>query len=108
MLCLLTQPKKELQTGLRTNNTQNHQKIELYGNQITKDLKKPLSSRWIGGAEMQKGQRATEMQCGTEGWRLNGQSYIHVWWIKMGRDTLGASDASPGPDHTAHGSRPGR
>ena len=36
----------------RTNNTQNHQKIEIYGSQTTKDLKKPHSSRQIGGVEL--------------------------------------------------------
>ena len=38
MLCLLVQPQKELQLDLKTNNTQNHQKIELYGSPTTKDL----------------------------------------------------------------------
>ena len=31
MLHLLAQPQKELQLDLKTDNTQNHQKIELYG-----------------------------------------------------------------------------
>ena len=35
------------------NNTQNCQKTEPYGSLATKDLKKPHSSRWVGGAEMQ-------------------------------------------------------
>ena len=52
MLCLLMQPQKELQIDLKTSNTQNHQKTELYGSPTTKDLKKPHSSRWIGGAKM--------------------------------------------------------
>ena len=45
---------KELQLNLKTNNTQNSQKIELCGSQTTEDLKKPQSSRWVGGAEMQR------------------------------------------------------
>ena len=35
-------------TNLKTENTQNCQKIELYGNPTTKELKKH-SSRWVGG-----------------------------------------------------------
>ena len=38
----------------KTNVTQNHQKIELYGNLTTKDLKNPHSSRQIGREEMQR------------------------------------------------------
>ena len=47
-----------------------------------------------------------EIECGTESqwWQWNGQSHIHVWWIKIRRDTLGASNPSPRPDHTAQGS----
>ena len=45
MLRLLAHPQKELQLNLKTNNTQNCQKIELYGSVTTKDLKKPQSCR---------------------------------------------------------------
>ena len=41
-------------------------------------------------------------------WRWNGWFHIHMWWMKIGRDTLGASDPSPRPDHTAHGSNAGK
>ena len=52
MLRFLVQPqKKKLQLDLKTNDTQNHQKIELYGSPTTKDLKKPHSSRQVGGEE---------------------------------------------------------
>ena len=44
--------KKELQLSLKTNNNQNFHKIELYGSLTTKDLKKPHSSRRVGGEEM--------------------------------------------------------
>ena len=54
MLCLLVQPQRELQLNLKTNNTQNCQKIELYGSLTTKDLKQPHSSRHVGGTEMQR------------------------------------------------------
>ena len=53
MFHILTQPQRELQLNLKTNNTQNCQKIELYGSLTTKDLKKPYSPRQVGGAEMQ-------------------------------------------------------
>ena len=49
------QPQKELQLDLKSNNTQNCQKIELYGSPATRDLKKPHSSRRVGGAEKQRG-----------------------------------------------------
>ena len=70
MLRFLTQPQKELQLNLKTNNTQNSQKIELYGSLTTKDLKKPHLSRWVGGAET--GQRAKAMWGGVERWLRNG------------------------------------
>ena len=50
-LCLLIQLQKKLQLDLKTNITQHLQKIELYESPTTKDLKKPHSSRWVGGAE---------------------------------------------------------
>ena len=37
-LHLIAQPQKELQIDLRTSNTQNRQKIELYGSLTTQDL----------------------------------------------------------------------
>ena len=52
MLCLFSQPQKELQLDLKTNKTQNCQKIELYVSLTTKDLKKPHSSRQVGRVEM--------------------------------------------------------
>ena len=67
MLHLLTQLQKKLQPDLKTNTTQSRQKIELHGSPATKDLKKPHSSRWVGGVEGWKGgdaeaQRHREMQ----------------------------------------------
>ena len=41
----------ELQLDLKANNTQNGQKIELDGSLTNQDLKKPKSSRWVGGTE---------------------------------------------------------
>ena len=52
MLLLLTQLQKKLQLDHKTNITQNHQKIELCGRLPVEDLKKLLSSRWVGGVEM--------------------------------------------------------
>ena len=52
MLHFLMQPQTELQRNPKTNNTQTCQKIELYGSLTTKDLKKPHSSRRVGGEEM--------------------------------------------------------
>ena len=47
----LRTPKKRSTTNLKTKNTQNYQKIELYGSLTTKELKKRHSSRPVGGAE---------------------------------------------------------
>ena len=44
--------KRRTTTNLKTKNNHNCQKIELYGNLTTKELKKKHSSRPVGGAEM--------------------------------------------------------
>ena len=69
----------------------NCQKVKLHGSLTTKYLKKPHSSRQVGGEEMWRW---------AERW-WNGQSHILVWWIKIRRDTSGVRDPSPRPDHTA-------
>ena len=62
MLCLLEQPQRELQLYLKTTHNQNCQKIELYGILTTQDLKKPHSSRWVGGAELRtRAERIADM-----------------------------------------------
>ena len=68
MLRLLAQPQKELQLDLKTVNTQNCQKIELYGILTTKDLKKPYSYKWVGrrGGDAETGREARS--CGVV-WR---------------------------------------
>ena len=45
----------KLQLDYRTNITQNCQKIELYASLTAKELKKPHSSRWVGGVEIWSG-----------------------------------------------------
>ena len=77
----------------------------------TKDLRKPHSSRWVGGAESQRyTERLREVKrCGNmEGVEGRGdgneQSHIHMWWVINERGTLGARDASPSPNHPAQGS----
>ena len=52
MAQLLPQPQQKLQLDYKTNITQNHQKIDLCGSLTTKKLKKPPSSRCLGGVEM--------------------------------------------------------
>ena len=51
MLCFLAQLQKKLHLDYKTNITQNHQKIKLYGSLTTKDLKKLHSSRQVGRVE---------------------------------------------------------
>ena len=59
MLRLLAHPQKELQLNLKTNNTQNCQKIKLYGSPTTKDLKKPQTSQTDRrGGDMETGGKA--------------------------------------------------
>ena len=69
MLCLLVQPQRELQLNLKTNNTQNCQKIELYGSLTTKDLKQPHSSRFgRKGRDAERNREAQKgMKAGTGG-----------------------------------------
>ena len=88
MLHLLAQLQKESQLDIKTNNTQNHQKIELYGNATTKDLKKQHSSRQVGGVQTPCGAERQQQQ--------NGWSHIHMRWIKIRRGTLEVSDPAPG------------
>ena len=105
ILCLLEQQQKKL-LDLKINNTRNRQKIELYGSLTTKDVKKSHLSRRVAGAEMQNGQKGIETPCGVERWqRQNGWSYIHLWWIKIRRDTFGVNNPSLRLDHTAQDSR---
>ena len=52
MLHLLAQLHKKLQLDYKTNITENGQKIELYESPTSKDFKKPLVSRQVGGSEM--------------------------------------------------------
>ena len=58
MLCLHMATIR-ITVNLKTNNTQNCQKMGLYGSPTTRDLKKPYSSRWVGGAEMGIGAERT-------------------------------------------------
>ena len=63
---------------------------------------------------IQKGRRSRDGDWGREdmvwwwggggGSWWNGQSHIHMWWIKIRRDTWGANDPSPRPDHATQGS----
>ena len=58
------------------------------------------------GRDVETGQRGEETQYGEERWQWqqNRQSHIHVWWIKIIRDTyLGSEQSKPqtrlqGPD----------
>ena len=52
MPCLLIQLQQKSPLDYKTNTTHNHQEIELFGSLTTKDLKKPHSSRQVGGAEV--------------------------------------------------------
>ena len=99
-LHFLIQLQKKLQPDCKTNNIQYCQKIELNGTLTTKDLKKPHSSRWVEGAETQGGKIGMETWCDKDR-QQNGWSHIHMWQIKIGRDTSGVGDPSPKPDHPA-------
>ena len=102
MLHLLAQLQKKLQLDLKTNNTENHQKTELYGNPTTKDLKKPHSSRQVGEAETQ---RLVE-RCGDAVWCREAVKWAvpHLCVTKLRRDASGSQDPSPWPDRSAQGS----
>ena len=58
------------------------------------------------GESGESGQRDEEMGVAWTGsLQQNRWSHIHMWWIKIRKDTLGASDPSPRPYCTAQGSR---
>ena len=90
-LCLLTQPWKELQPDLKTNNTQNSQNIKPYGGLTTKDLKKTYSFRQEGGVESWTW---VDRWCGMERqwWWNEQESYL-------GKEQSQARPHSPGFQH---------
>ena len=91
---LLVQPQQKLQLDYKTN-IQNHQKIKLYGSLTTKALKKPHSSRQVGGAETCR-----------EAWRPRDaeQMVPYPRVIDKNRVITRVRDPSPTPDHWAQGS----
>ena len=105
-LHLLMQTQEELQLDLKANNTKRHQKIKLGGSLTNKNLKKIHSSRLVGGAQTQRWAERCGDRCGMERQRRQQkrQSHTPVWWIKIGRATLGANNPSPRTDCTAQGS----
>ena len=99
---------RRITTNLKTNNTQNCQKIELYESMTTNDLKKPHSSRLVGGVEMRNWNREVRRGSVVRQRLQNGLSHIFMWWIKIRRDTLGVSDPCSRPDYIAQGSSAGK
>ena len=63
---------RRITTNVKTKNTQNCQKIVLYGSPTTKDLKKLFSSRWVGEVEL--GSWVERTQCG------GGEVLVVRWW----------------------------
>ena len=59
---------RRITSNLKTINTQNCQKIKLYFGLTTKDLKKPYSPRWVGGAEIGRQCGAGEAVAAVEEW----------------------------------------
>ena len=62
--------RKNYNQNSKGSNTQNHQKIELYGSPTIKDLKKTHSPKWVGGVESGK---------------KNGEA---VWWGKAAAEVM--------------------
>ena len=60
--------KRRTITNLKTKHNQNCQKIKMYGNPTTKELKNKHSFRLVGGAEM-------DSQAGEDGGPVGG------WWL---------------------------
>ena len=67
----------------------------------------PYSSRCLGGVEtwrvVERWGEGQSLRSGVEPQEWHGevaeQAYhIHVWWIKIGRDTSGVKDLRPKPD----------
>ena len=94
MLHLLAQLKKKLQLDHKTNITQNHQKIELYGSLTIKDLKKPYSSRRVGEVE----KRRWVESCGDTVWQGAEAEWVvpHSWVVdKHQEGHLGSEGSQP-------------
>ena len=86
--------------------------------QVTIPLERPKGQRQHSGLcgwytfrlSPEMGQRSKEMWNDMERrwlqqqWNEHRQSHIHIWQIKIRRDTLGVSDSSPRPDHTIQSS----
>ena len=73
----------------------------MHGSLTTKDLKKLHSSRWVGGVEKES-QGREDTVWPREAMVAVEQVVPHSRVMgKIGRDTLGKSEPSPRPDHTA-------
>ena len=107
ILHLHVQLQEELQLNLKTKNIQNYQKIELFGKSKTQGFKEATYiqiGRRHGDIELEW--RGKEMWYGVERQQqwFKGQSHIHVSWIKIRKDTLGASNPSLRSGHIIQGS----
>ena len=60
--------KRRTTTSLKTKNNKNCQKIKLYGNPTTKELKKKHSPRPVGGV----------------GWAAGRRELVARWWVSGG------------------------
>ena len=59
----------------------------------------------MGGVELQRQEeRRRDMVWYPEAVVAEWAVHVRMWWVKMGRATLGASDPSPRSDCTAQGS----
>ena len=96
------------------NITQNCQKIELYGSPTTKDLKKPYSSRWVGGVSPYFSEplhvsvplhsrdewRGTETWSGSERYGDKEGAVQHPHVVdKFWEGYLSSKTSQPQPDH---------
>ena len=106
MLCFFI-TKRRTKINLKTKNTQNCQKIKLYGSLTTKELKKH-STTLVGGLEMGSWVREDTQQgvggwwTGWVTWKLaDGGFHIHVHLNQ--EEQLGS-----GTDHATQGSSAGK
>ena len=102
--------KRRTTTNLKTKNTQNCQKIELYGSPTARELKKKHSSRLVGGAETGSWAEST---CSKKATSRLGRARLRLAdlerrriadWVQINREEQLGSET----DHTTQGPSTGK
>ena len=106
LLCLFAQPKEGQHQIKKHNNSQNCQKIELYGSLTTRKLKKKHSPRLVGEVEMDSW-AGEDSQQGSGWWTMCSSGWqsrqSHIYMRINLEEQLGSKT-----DHAIQGSSMGK